>query len=398
MNHWIYGILDLSWWQCVIYTLVLTHITIAAVTLFLHRSQAHRACDLHPIVSHFFRFWLWLTTGMETKAWVAIHRKHHAMCETEEDPHSPQIEGIQVVLWQGAELYRKEGRNDETLERFGHGTPSDWLEKNLYTPFSAKGIFLMLFLNLLFVGLPGIMVWGIQMIWIPFFACGIINGLGHFWGYRNFECPDAATNVFPWGILIGGEELHNNHHTFGSSAKLSVKWWEFDIGWMYLTILKSVGLAKIKKVPPKPRLLPGKTIIDGNTIKAVFLNRFQVIAQYSKHVVMPIFREEQTSAEGAKRDLISKTKTLFVCSDYFVDEKAKHQLEQAMEGTKNLKLVYEFRHSLQQIWQKAMPQNDLIVALQEWCQQAEATGLDVLKDFVEYIKMYTLPEKPAAHA
>ena len=275
------GITRASAWQVVIATLVMTHITIAGVTIFLHRCQAHRALDLHAIPSHFFRFWLWLTTGMVTKEWAAIHRKHHAKCETEEDPHSPVTRGIKKVLFEGAELYRAESRNRETIEKYGHGTPDDWIERNLYTKHSALGVALMLVLDVLLFGVIGITVWAVQMMWIPITAAGIINGIGHYWGYRNYNCSDASNNVFPIGILIGGEELHNNHHTFGTSAKLSSKWYEFDIGWMYISILAALGLAKVKKIAPEPRFDREKLVCDLNTLQSVVANRYDVMAKYA---------------------------------------------------------------------------------------------------------------------
>src|SRR5512143_1921490 len=239
------GVFDLPWWGYVVVALALTHVTIAGVTIFLHRCQAHRALDLHPIPSHFFRFWLWLTTGMITKEWAAIHRKHHAKCETPEDPHSPQVLGINRVLWGGVLLYRNESKNRETMERYGHGTPDDWLEHKLYTPYNFAGVALMALIDVALFGLvPGLAIFAVQMVWIPFWAAGVINGIGHYWGYRNFGCADASTNIVPWGILIGGEELHNNHHAYATSAKLSNKWYEFDIGWMYIRILESLRLAQ----------------------------------------------------------------------------------------------------------------------------------------------------------
>jgi stearoyl-CoA desaturase (delta-9 desaturase) len=249
-----HGVWRLSWWQVLIFTLVVTHITIASVTIFLHRTQAHRAMELGPIPSHFFRFWLWLTTGMVTKEWVAIHRKHHAKCETPDDPHSPQTRGIETVFWQGAELYRAEAKNKETLAKFSHGTPDDWIERNLYTRFSWQGVALMLIINVTLFGALGATVWAVQMLWIPVTAAGIINGIGHYWGYRNFEAPDASTNISPWGLIIGGEELHNNHHTYPTSAKFSVKRYEFDLGWAYIRAMQAIGWARVKKVPPKLQL------------------------------------------------------------------------------------------------------------------------------------------------
>src|SRR5689334_5685270 len=253
-----HGFSGFTGWEIVAYTLITTHITIAAVTIFLHRAQAHRALDLHPIVSHFFRFWLWLGSGMVTKEWVAIHRKHHAKCETVDDPHSPQTRGIETVLWRGAELYREEAKNQETMAKYGLGTPDDWIERNLYTRYSWQGVGVMLVLDVILFGPIGMTIWAVQMLWIPVNAAGIINGIGHYWGYRNYACEDASTNIVPIGILIGGEELHNNHHAYGSSAKFSAKWYEFDIGWMYIRILEAVGLAKVRKVAPKLKIEAGK--------------------------------------------------------------------------------------------------------------------------------------------
>jgi stearoyl-CoA desaturase (delta-9 desaturase) len=235
------GFWDLNWWQIVLFTLAMTHVTMISVTVFLHRHQAHRALDLHPIASHFFRFWLWLTTGQVTKEWASIHRKHHAKCEQPDDPHSPHVHGIKTVLLQGYELYRAEAQNPETLARYGHGTPNDWLERNLYTRFSSLGLVLMLAIDLALFGAAGLVVWAVQMAWTPVMAAGIINGAAHYWGYRNFEAPDASSNISPWGILIAGEELHNNHHTYPTSAKLSVKAYEFDIGWLYISLMQRIG-------------------------------------------------------------------------------------------------------------------------------------------------------------
>jgi len=272
------GLWGLSWWQVLLYTLFTTHITIAAVTIFLHRTQAHRAMDLHPIPSHFFRFWLWLGTGMVTKEWVAIHRKHHAKCETPDDPHSPQTRGIETVFWRGAELYRAEAKNKETVAKFGLGTPNDWIERNLYTRFSWQGVGLMLIINLALFGAIGAAVWAVQMAWIPVTAAGVINGIGHYWGYRNFEAPDASTNVSPWGIIIGGEELHNNHHTYPTSARFSIKPYEFDLGWFYISLMSRIGWANVKKVPPKLRLGTIKPVADAFIAFTGFVRREPVVA------------------------------------------------------------------------------------------------------------------------
>ena len=385
------GIIDLPWWGYVLVTLGLTHITIASVTIFLHRHQAHRALDLHPVVSHFFRLWLWLTTGMETKAWAAIHRKHHARCETEEDPHSPQILGLSKVLWEGAELYRQEAKNSQTLEQYGKGTPDDWLERKLYSPHSRYGIAVMFLIDVLLFGPIGITIWAVQMIWIPFFAAGIINGIGHYWGYRNYESADAATNVVPWGILIGGEELHNNHHAFPSSAKLSSKSWEFDIGWFYIRSLESLGLARVKKVAPEPVINPGKLTVDMETVRAILVNRFHVLSHYAKEVVVPVLRDELHKADESCRRLLRRARRPLVRGEAVMDANAKGRVQAALAHSQALATVYEHKKRLQQLWQSHFSsQDNLLHHLQEWCKQAEATGIKVLQDFARSLRGYTL--------
>lgn len=383
------GLLPMPWWGYLIVLLVLTQITIFSVTLYLHRCQAHRALDLHPIMSHFFRFWLWVTTGMLTKEWTAIHRKHHAKVETAEDPHSPQIKGIWKVLLEGAELYKKEARNKETLERYGQGTPDDWMERNVYSRHSTLGISMMLITNLVLFGPIGLSIWAIQMAWIPFFAAGIVNGVAHYWGYRNFECQDASRNILPIGFFIGGEELHNNHHTYGTSAKFSVKPWEFDIGWFVIRILQCVGLAKPKRVPPEIRLVEGKSSVDLETLKAILTNRFQVMAHYSRDVILPVLSEERKRAGEAGGRLLQKARTLLIREVSLVSQKNKERLTLVLEKYHALDVVYQFRLKLQNIWTKSTAsQKELVEALQEWCQQAEATGMQVLKDFVKHLKRY----------
>jgi stearoyl-CoA desaturase (delta-9 desaturase) len=385
------GIVDLPWWGYVLVTLGLTHITIASVTIFLHRHQAHRALDLHPAVSHFFRLWLWLTTGMETKAWAAIHRKHHARCETEEDPHSPQILGLSKVLWEGAELYRKEAANSQTLEQYGKGTPDDWLERHLYSPHSRYGIAVMFLIDTLLFGPIGITIWAVQMIWIPFFAAGIINGIGHYWGYRNYESADAATNVVPWGILIGGEELHNNHHAFPSSAKLSSKPWEFDIGWFYIRTLQSLGLARVKKVAPEPVINPGKHTVDMETVRAILVNRFHVLSHYARDVVMPVLRVELQRADQSCRRLLRRARGPLVRGDAVMNEDARGRVQAALNLSQTLATVYDYKKRLQALWQShATSPDSLLHHLQDWCKQAEATGIKVLQDFSRSLKGYTL--------
>ncbi len=388
-----HGILHLSWWGCLIATLILTQITIVSVTIFLHRCQAHRALDLHPIVSHFFRFWLWMTTGMVTKEWTAIHRKHHARVETEEDPHSPQVKGIWKVVLEGAELYRKEARDQATMERFGQGTPDDWMERNVYTRHSGLGNKLMLVIDLVLFGPLGLTVWALQMIWIPLFAAGVVNGIGHFVGYRNFECQDASRNIFPFGIFIGGEELHNNHHTFGTSAKFSVKWWEFDSGWLLIRVMQFFGLAKPKRVPPKAQLNLAKKSVDIETVKALINHRFQVMSHYSKNVIMPVLREESNRASEASKSMLRRAKKLLIRDTSLVDQTGQQRLTNIFAAHNSLQVVYQFRLQLQNIWAKSTAsQSELLESLQEWCRQAEATGIQVLRDFVHQLKAY-VPQK-----
>jgi stearoyl-CoA desaturase (delta-9 desaturase) len=385
------GILNLGPWQALLCALIPTHITIAAVTIFLHRHQAHRALDLHPIASHFFRFWLWLTTGMGTKAWVAIHRKHHAKVETAEDPHSPQILGIYKVLFEGAELYRLEAGNAETLRKYGHGTPDDWIERRLYGGHDRWGIGLMLVIDLLLFGIAGIAVWGVQMLWIPFFAAGIINGVGHWFGYRNYEVPDCSRNIVPWGILIGGEELHNNHHTFASSARLSSKWWEIDIGWLYIRILSALGLATIRKVASSPRLDPTKSAIDNETVAAVVTNRFQVMARYSRDVLSRVYREEMRRGLAAGDRLSRRVRRLLTRDEALLDEQGRRQLDVILNDNDKLQTVYRFKQALQAIWRRSTDSHEhLLQQLQDWCKQAEASGIKALQEFVLVLRSYSL--------
>jgi len=395
-----HGLFVMPWWGYVIVALVLTHITIASVTIFLHRHQAHRALDLHPIVSHFFRFWLWLTTSMVTREWAAIHRKHHAKVETPQDPHSPQQHGIHKVLWLGVTLYHREAQNAETMDKYGHGTPDDWLERHLYTKHHGAGPFVMLAINLLFFGITaGTLIWLAQIAWIPFWAAGVINGIGHFWGYRNFEVGDASTNIVPWGIIIGGEELHNNHHTFASSAKLSSKWWEFDIGWMYIRIMQMLGLARVKKIPPELAFDSGKQHIDLDTVRAVIANRFQVMAQFAREVLRDVHREELKKADRTDREswtLLKRARRLMVREMRLLDETSQARLQRALDCHHNLRTVYAMKQKLQDIWHRsATTQEHLLHALQDWCREAEATRIQALGEFAQKLRGCKLPQATA---
>ena len=385
------GLIQLPWWGYIVFTLVVTHITIASITIFLHRHQAHRALELHAIPSHFFRFWLWLTTGMVTKEWTAIHRKHHAKCETIDDPHSPQILSIGKVLKEGSELYRKEAKNLETLERYGEGTPDDWIERNVYTKHSVKGVASMLIINLVLFGPIGLTIWAVQMAWSPVLAAGIVNGVGHYWGYRNFQPEDASRNIVPWGILIGGEELHNNHHAYATSARLSNKWYEFDIGWMYICILKALGLAKVKKMAPKLRLDKTKSKCDSDTLQAVILHRYGVLAKYA-HSLKKTFAKEidhlqkEATYHGVdnitlKRWVLADSKTL--------QEHERTKLNLVLSKIKTLDKVYTMREELVSVWERSTATKDeLVKQLEDWCHRAEESGIEVLAKFSRRLRCY----------
>lgn len=388
-----YGFLPLPWWGYLLVLFGLTQITILSVTLYLHRCQAHRALNLHPIVSHFFRFWLWLTTGMVTKEWTAIHRKHHARVETEEDPHSPQTRGIKKVFLEGAELYRQEAKNRETIEFYGQGTPDDWIERHLYTPKSAWGVTLMLIINLCLFGLVGITIWALQMAWIPFFAAGIVNGVGHYWGYRNFEPKDESRNILPFGIFIGGEELHNNHHAYASSAKFSAKWWEIDLGWVVIRLLQALRLASPKRILPQLKMMPHKASIDVDTLKAVIRYRLHVMAKYTGDVIRPALQAERKKAGKASRSVLHRAHVILTRDSHFLRNAQRQRLANLLENFQSLRVVYQFRLRLQAIWSKSTAnQKELLEALQEWCQQAEASGIEALLRFAHCLKTFVPQE------
>ncbi len=385
------GVLDLSWWQLVLATLMLTHVTIAAVTIFLHRSQAHRALDLHPAVAHFFRAWLWLTTGMQTKEWVAIHRKHHAKCETPDDPHSPQTRGLRKVLWQGAELYMDEANNKETLARYGHGTPNDWLERNVYSRFTWHGCGVMLGADLVLFGAAGLAVWAVQMIWIPFFAAGVINGIAHYWGYRNYDSPDAATNISPWGILIGGEELHNNHHTFPTSAKLSSRWFEFDLGWAYIRTLSALGLAKVLRVAPVPRVEAPRAGIDAQTLQAVIANRYDLLSRYARGLRSTLNEEVRRLGLSAsdQRRFAALRGWLRKADVQSIPPAQQQTLRDLLGRSGALRTLVDMRAELAAIWERGTASREQMVAsLQDWIARAEASGIRTLQEAALRIRSY----------
>lgn len=388
------GLLQASWWQIVLYTLVLTHITIASVTIFLHRAQAHRALELHAIPSHFFRFWLWLTTATVTKQWVAVHRKHHAKCETADDPHSPVAHGIQTVLLRGRELYAVEAANTDTLKKFGHNTPDDWLERRLYTPHAVWGVWCMLAIDLALFGAIGITVWAVQMVWIPIFAAGIVNGLGHWWGYRNFEAADASTNISPWGIIIGGEELHNNHHTYPTSAKLSVKPYEFDIGWAYIRGLEMAGLAKVRKTAPRLTLGDVRPEADAKTLEAIVAHRYELMAGYAREVRLACRAELDRLKAAGEESAASRLQRVRRWMHRDIEQMPDgmpQEVAAACEDHPKLAKLIAMREELRALWTRTNVSAEQLVAdLQNWCQRAEASGIHALQQFSQKLR--------AAHA
>jgi stearoyl-CoA desaturase (delta-9 desaturase) len=389
---YLYGVLGLSFWGYVLVSFVLIEITVLSVTLYLHRDAAHRALDLHPAIRHFCRFWLWFTTGITTREWVAIHRKHHARCETPDDPHSPQVFGLKKVLLEGAELYKDEARNAETLEKFGRGCPDDWMERNVYMAGKAYyGIALMVVIWLVLFGVPGIIMIAAQLVSQPLLAAGIINGVGHHTGYRNFECGDASRNVVPWGVILGGEELHNNHHAFPSSAKFSIRPWEFDIGWAVARVLSWMGLAKIRRVAPHPEVKPGRSI-DLETARAVIVNRMHVLRTYTRNVTIPVMKREMGRLRERGLNLSWRRRRLVTRNPKLLDDKSRARVREVLNSSQAIKTVEEFRQRLQAIWEGAAVSNDRLVAqLKEWCQQAEASGERVLQDFARSLRGYTMP-------
>ncbi|WP_066455820.1 DesA family fatty acid desaturase [Castellaniella caeni] len=390
------GVLQLGPWALLAVTLILTHITIAAVTLYLHRSQAHRGVDLHPAVAHFFRFWLWFTTGMVTREWVAIHRKHHAKCEREGDPHSPAVFGLSQVFFRGAELYRDEAQNAETLKRYGHGTPDDWIERHVYARHNLLGIGLMLGIDLLLFGVVGLTIWAVQMAWIPFWAAGVVNGLGHAWGYRNFACPDDSTNVSPWGILIGGEELHNNHHAYGTSAKFSSKWYEFDLGWMYIRLLQACRLAQVRRLAPPLRWEKNGPVaieqLGQDQLQGIIAHRYEVLARYSRVVKATVAHE--LKALKVRRCLAERT-LLRRCRKWLLRDQAvlapveQAQVTRAVSVAPVLGTLLQMRRELTALWESSSASSDQLLAdLRAWCQRAQASGIEGLEQFAYRLRSY----------
>jgi fatty-acid desaturase len=391
---WHQGILGLAWWESLLASLALTHVTIVSVTVYLHRHSSHRSLELHPVLAHFFRLWLWLTTDMKTRGWTAIHRKHHAFCETADDPHSPVVLGLGEVLRRGAELYRA-ADTAETRDKWGKGTPDDWIERNVYER-EYIGIAIMFAIDVLLFGVAGIAVWAIQMMWIPVFAAGVINGVGHALGYRNFEVPNAATNIVPWGILIGGEELHNNHHTFPASPKLSVKWFEFDLGWAWINLFRILGLARVPHTRAAVARIPGKQVIDIDTAWAAISDRFDIMARYAECVIAPLVEQERARAGRHRAALLARARKLLSRDEALIDARARAQLERILAEHPSLASIYQMRLELQHVWQsRTRNAQEIIAALRDWCERAEQSGVESLNEFAAYLRSYALAGKPA---
>jgi stearoyl-CoA desaturase (delta-9 desaturase) len=391
------GLVQSGFWGLLAYLLIATQLTIFSVTLYLHRSQAHRGVDFHPVLAHFFRFWTWLTTSMITKEWAAIHRKHHAKCETEEDPHSPMYKGIKTVFWRGVELYREARSDRAAIEQYGKGCPDDWIERKLYTPHATLGPTLLLFISFALFGFAGVALWAIQMLWIPFWAAGVVNGLGHWWGYRNFETTDTATNLSPWGVWIGGEELHNNHHAFPSSAKFALRKWEFDIGWAVIKAFESVGLAKVLRVAPSLDIRPIINVPDADTMKALLAHRFQAMTDYQRNVLKPALREEAATAGARLRALLPRQLRKGMVDDgRWLKPEARQQLQAWVDSRPRIRTLVEHRARLTALLEaRSHDASERLRQLQAWCHEAEASGIRALQDYSARLKGYSLQ---SAHA
>jgi stearoyl-CoA desaturase (delta-9 desaturase) len=380
----------LGFWGYCLAAAISLQITIVCVTVYLHRDAAHRSVDLHPALRYFARFWIWFTAAMLTREWVAVHRKHHAKCETVDDPHSPVVYGLKKILLEGAELYQVQARNPETLEKYGRGCPDDWFERNIYTRHRNLGIVLLIVLDLVLFGVPGIIIVAAQMLAMPLLAAGVINGLGHHTGYRNFECPDAATNIVPWGLLLGGEELHNNHHAYPTSAKFSIRWYEFDLGWMYIKIMEFLGLATVRKTAPKVKLDPSKFEVDAATLQAVIAHRYDVLANYAK--TMKSACATEIAALGAKGHDSAALTTLrkWLHSDAR-DLPAQHRekLDVVLASSPVLKTTAAMRQELARLWERSTLNTEQLVSqLKDWCERAEKSDLPQLADFSRRLRSY----------
>ena len=390
LNFLAHGLIHAGLGSMALYLLVVTQLTILSVTLYLHRSQAHRGVDFHPLIAHFFRFWAWLTTAMVTRQWVAVHRKHHAKVETIEDPHSPMVFGIKRVFWQGVELYRVAASDKAIEEKYGRGTPDDWIERNLYARFPDAGPTLLALVSIALFGFWGLAIWAIQMLWIPFWAAGLVNGLGHWWGYRNFESSDTSTNLSPWGLWIGGEELHNNHHAFPSSAKFALRRFEVDIGWVVIRLLAALRLARVLRVAPSLNVRPNVHLPDSETLRAVLTHRFHALTDYYRQVIVPTLKDEAALASERVRAVPAKLRRALADGGRWLDGEGRQRLQALLERRPTLGTVVEYRARLLAALDQRMPEQALR-NLQQWVDEAEASGIAVLQQYAARLKAYALP-------
>ncbi len=391
------GLTGATWTTWLVYILIVTQLTVFTVTLFLHRNQTHRGVDFHPAVSHFFRFWCWLTTGMVTKEWVAVHRKHHARVETVDDPHSPRVYGIKEVFWNGVALYRRAAANKEDLEKYGRGTPDDWIEHHLYTRHPYWGPILMLIIDSALFGVVGVAIWAVQMLWIPFWGAGFVNGVGHWSGYRNFATSDTSTNLMPWGFWIGGEELHNNHHAFPSSAKFALRKWEFDIGWAVICGLNAMGLARIVRVAPSLDVRPNVKLPDAETLRAVLTHRFQALTDYHRQVILPTLNEETLRRGDNTRPLLpGRLRRALVDGGRWLDRDGRERLNAMVARRPTLATVCGFRARLVTLMEQRGTDRALN-GLQQWVNEAEQSGIRALQEFARHLKGYRVVSATTSH-
>lgn len=386
-----HGLVPLPWWGYVLVGAVTIHLTVVGVTLYYHRDQAHRALDLHPVLRLFFRFWVWATTAMVCHQWVAVHRKHHAFVEREGDPHSPQLLGISTMLRNGAYVYQCATRDRAAVDAYRHGTPDDAFER-FCTRFPHAGVVLLLIAEMTLFGAPGVAVWAFQMLNMPVLASALINGLGHYAGYRNFDCRDASTNVVPIGVLAGGEELHNNHHAFPSSARFSVRRFEFDVGWLYIRVLAALRLARVRRVYPRPRLASHPARIDFDAVRAVVTNRLHVLRAYRRDVLLPVLYQE-LERHGRSR-YFKRLRRLLLRDDRLMDPRLLEHRDRLIGRMPRLSAAWEYRERLRAIWEERASSNERVLArLRGWCQEAEASGIARLAEFADQLARYRLPQR-----
>jgi len=379
-----YGLLQLPWWGYVLITFATIQSMFLGVTLYLHRDQSHGGLILHPALRHVFRFWLWFSSGAVTREWVAVHRRHHAHADTAQDPHSPRVFGLRRVVFEGYELYRDAAHDPATLDHYGRGTPDDWLERRLYSAYPYLGIVLFVVAHLLVFGVPGIIMIAVHLSAQPFFAGGVINGLAHAVGYRSFEMPSTATNLLPWALLLGGEELHNNHHAFPRSACFAVQPWELDIGWLWIRLFRGLGLARVRWVAPRPHFARCAGDVDADTAAALFTNRMHVLRDYARRVVLPVCRDlalQEPRAAAIPAKLLIRHPALLA-------EEARRVVRELLERHEVLRRVVEYRDSLQQLWIGAPNPARAVAQLREWCSHAEASGILALREFARGLPAY----------